>query len=511
MIRYLLGSVLLFTCIATSTAQQIGPIKVSPENTGGYRINGSLFMLDPGQYGIGGIQYILLPANQAPAQEKPKEEPKAPREDTPPPAPKDPDEGLRGPAAPTAPAVKSDSGVAKKAPSREEVIKSIQNNTQLQDNVKKEILENLLNGEVTPKPPLVESKTDYTNESVKQPDFSIITLQKVTTAKPETIIKPTIKTPSTTKKDGFDLLQAFQNKSSTPEVKAYSDETPLKPANPPREEPKKTDPKKDFLLLPMGETTDTIDPVTGVEIPATEIGITVGSKVDYAKPWDQTKSIPFGKVVQFWVKPVGKRPDKLKSVAYTWTVLPKEDVILWPDTTRIIISSGNKQQNYVVMLTASYVYVDGEKIIQRASQSITMVQVGDGTTPTPGGNAGPTAPPPDLGTISKAAFEWTNLVLRGDGYDDAQVKNDAKKLAAVFAGIATKIDNAQLTDINDILSLTKTENDKALGESRNEWLPWFNKVSEMLKAGFKDGNIRTPQHYAQVWKDISKGLAAVSK
>lgn len=462
---------------------------------GGYIING--------QYHYPNCACAICKQLKVDKDVPPATPPAAPKEDAPPPAPKDPEERVIPSRAPVTPIVKSEGAkVTDKVPSREEIIKTIQNNPQLSEQVKKEILDGL-----KAEPPKEgPTQTKQLQEAVKE--------AKIDSPKMDVVPKK------------FDLLEALKNSTTKPGVKAYSEETPppFKPADPPkasvplakaplpREIAKSSvaPPKdqKDFLLMPMGVAT--VEPIGATyEVPPTDIGMSVGSKIDYSTPWDPTKPIPLGKIVQFWVKPVAKRPDKLKNVAYTWTVLPKEDVLVWPDTTRILFSSGTKAQTYVVMLTASYAFLDGEKVVLKTSQVVTMAQVGDSTAPAGGTASAPAPiPPPGLSPIAKLAFDWVNAI-RGGGYSDEVIKADAKKVAEVFEKVAAKIDGAQLVDINDIIQVTKSENGKL--NCAGEWTPWFIKMSDLLKNGYRDNTIRTPQQYKVVWEEIAKGLNAVAK
>jgi hypothetical protein len=408
----------------------------------------------------------------------------------PPPAPKDPDDDkpTRSPVA----AVKADTETSaagskdeKKDSSKADVVKSISENPHIPATVKREILAGLMKkeGTVEKDEPRIDPTPGRNGPSPPHMDF--ITPGLI----------PSLAKTNRISHDGFDLLEALK-RNAQPAVKTDTDEAqPFKPAAPPAGD-KKTPP-------PPPVQADTTDKY---EIPETEIGVTVGAKIDYTTPWDATKAVPYGKLVQFWVKPSTKKPDKLKSVAYTWTVLPKEEVLLWPDTTRVIFSTSTKRQNYVVMLTASYVFLDGEQIVQRATQTISMIQVGEG-----GQTVNPVAPPTLTG-LSKQAYEWIGTIARTDNYDDSKMKMDARRLAAVFTAIADRIDKAQLTDVGEIIAASKVENDKAIApDSRNNWLPWFSRMTDMLKAAYRDNAIRTPQQYAAAWKEIAVGLEAASK
>lgn len=427
--------------------------------------------------------------------EKPKESP---------PAPKEPIQE-RTPTE-TKPEVKADTDNAKKPlkvdATKTDIIKSIQDNSNIDAKTKAQILSELQSEEQTTIP--IVSKA-------LEPKRADADITIDLTPRKNDPTKTTTTVPS-----NFDMLDIFNKK--IPGVKADTDNTPQTnpflpidpkngqlpqpPANgkvPPPAPKNNTIPqanrKESFLLMPIGQN-DT-DPT--YEMPNTDIGVTVGNKVDYSTTWDVGKAVPNGKLLQFWVKPIAKRPEKLRSVAYNWMVLPREDYLTWPDTTRVVLSSGTKTQTYVVILTASYVFLDGENVIQKTAQAITMVQVGEG-------NSGiPTSP--NLTGLAKSSYEWTSTVIRAGAYDDTKVKADAKKLADAFLKTADRIKTGELADANAIIAATKAENDASI-ENRNEWLPWFTRMSEALRQGYSDQTIKTPEQFQAAWREIARGLQA---
>lgn len=505
MIRTLYATVLLAVCGAPALAQP-GWGQPAPN---GYIINGWHHAAGCPCSTCQQLRAQARPVQPAPVQPVPP--PKAEKKvekTTPPPAPKDPETPVPAPQDPaTKPAVKADTDTApaplpKSNATKADIIKSIEENPNLDPATKAQILAGLKGEAASPSVVPVVSSAPQPKRS--DADIPIDLTPKASTPK---VAQP--KAPAK-----FDLLGAFDKK--TPAVKADTDDAP--PANPfvpitPAPKPKDPAPKdpppapkntgvpqanrkESFLLMPIGQAAD-ID--TTYEIPSTEIGVTVGSRVDYSTTWDVAKAVPNGKLLQFWVKPITKRPEKLKSVAYNWMVLPREDCLTWPDTTRVVLSSGTKSGNYVVILTASYVFLDGENVVQRTAQAITMVQVGEAVANLP--------PDPGLTGTAKAAFDWTSTVLRTNEYTDAKVKADAKKLSEVFLKVADRVKSGELTDVNAIIAATKAENDAAI-ENRNEWLPWFTRMSDALRRGYADNSIKTPAQYEATWREIARGLAA---
>jgi len=224
---------------------------------------------------------------------------------------------------------------------------------------------------------------------------------------------------------------------------------------------------------------------------------------------------PLGEAVQVWAKPILEKPEFLKSVAYSWTVLPSKKIIIWPDSTRVIFGAGVENTSYTIILTASYVYVkpnkDGELIIaQRAIRRVSEVKVGDGSQ-IPSNPDDPQKPQdPDLAGLSKNAYDWTAYVEKRPDYSESDLKKDAAVLASNFTQISKDIESGELVSISDILSKTKSINDGG-AINRGAWLPWFTKMSQFLQNAFNSGTIKTPQQFSSAWKEISQGLLSASQ
>lgn len=227
------------------------------------------------------------------------------------------------------------------------------------------------------------------------------------------------------------------------------------------------------------------------------------------------KPIPVGELVVLNAA-IDSKPSNLHSVAYSWTVLPKREVIVWPDGTKAVFGTGTSNQTYTVILTTSFVYAvkDNEKItdiIQRSMTQTVIVNIDNGQTPppteptTPEDPSGGTNANPPLSGLPKLASDWTNLVIRNESNQDEDIKLDAANLAKAFRTIADQIDNKVLTDINSIMGASKTLNDGAI-KHKLEWLPWFAKVSEYVESSYKDGSMREVSQYSKAWKEIAIGL-----
>lgn len=229
--------------------------------------------------------------------------------------------------------------------------------------------------------------------------------------------------------------------------------------------------------------------------------------------------IPYGELVQLWIKPPAAKPANLHSVAYSWTVLPRKPVVVWPDATRVIFASGTKTQQFTVVVTANYVYVTGESspsISQQAVTNIVTVNVGDAPPINPPVDP-PVNPPvdppvdpnvPTLSGLSKMAYDWTSKVVRDDSYSEEAFHNDLKALAESFKEHGDKAANGDYTNINTLIRDTKQKNDSKIS-NRNAWLGWFSEVSKYLNDSFKDGTLTTVEQYSVAWKQIATGLESV--
>lgn len=213
-----------------------------------------------------------------------------------------------------------------------------------------------------------------------------------------------------------------------------------------------------------------------------------------------------GDLIELSVRPAEK-PEGLISVDYTWTILPNVSSRIWPDKTKILFGTGSKNGIYTVILNTSYVFGERdpqgniEKVIQKTAVTMTNVKVGNGIVETsPGGLSG----------LSRLAYEWTNDVAITENYNKSQLMADSGKLAESFKIIANEIQNGTLQDVGSILKRTKENNDSTI-ENRNEWLPWFTKMSEYLQTSYNNGTIKNTEDFSKAWLDISKGLEAATK
>lgn len=296
----------------------------------------------------------------------------------------------------------------------------------------------------------------------------------------------------------FDLYTQKINLSKLEAVKAFQEETPtvnlsslgeVKASNTEPSvaiTPKASKQESDFAL--------TDEPLND-EYPSPASNI-FGAEIEYN----------IGDLVELSVEPADK-PNGLISVDYTWTVLPNVTSRVWPDKTKILFGTGSKNLTYVVILNTSYVFGERdpqgniENIVQKTSVTMANVKVGGGTTETSSN---------DLSGLSRLAYEWTYEVTKTENYNKSQLMIDAGKLSESFRTISNEIKSGALTDVGSIIKRTKENNDSTI-ENRNEWLPWFTKMSEHLQTSYNNGTIKSLDDFSEAWLEISKGLEAAAK
>ena len=82
--------------------------------------------------------------------------------------------------------------------------------------------------------------------------------------------------------------------------------------------------------------------------------------------------VELGNLVELSIKPIDKLPAGLKSVIYCWTILPPPPrVIPWVDSSKIIFGTGIKSQEYTIILTATYAFINDElKLLEHRTDEV---------------------------------------------------------------------------------------------------------------------------------------------
>jgi len=117
------------------------------------------------------------------------------------------------------------------------------------------------------------------------------------------------------------------------------------------------------------------------------------------------------------------------------------------------------------------------------------------------GGPGPAPPRPQIPEAERLAREWLSVVPEG-------ARKRAGTLATTFRSVAERIEKGELTDPTAIIQASIQANREALGEDRNAWLPWFEKLRTYMNSLAETGKLKTPQEHAKLFKEIANGLAS---
>lgn len=195
-----------------------------------------------------------------------------------------------------------------------------------------------------------------------------------------------------------------------------------------------------------------------------------------------------GDIILLSVKPIQK-PDYLESVSYSWVVLPDKQTIIWPDSTKIIFGTGDKPTTYTVILTASYVYLHGNKITQKSATTTVSINITENGT----------SIEPKNTSIENIINNCVKQIMPYDQY-----QQDKEIISRNFATIATMIDNNTLSDIQDIMNETKKLNGNI--SNKEIWSNMFDNLSQYLTINYNNGSITSMQQYSQIWTKVSQQL-----
>lgn len=179
-----------------------------------------------------------------------------------------------------------------------------------------------------------------------------------------------------------------------------------------------------------------------------------------------------------------------------WLVIPDTNHLVWPDGSKLVMSTG-KLVEYRIIMSVGQVFKDGDSITQSIETITRVIKInGESTTivPVPTDNA---------------INSWLSLILITESYNKLEARNDAKKLAASFKDIASKIDAGQYSSFSAIITATRDSNDSLMIE-KAAWTPWFDRLSLYLKDLTEAGKLETMQQYSTLWKSISNTLEIYS-
>lgn len=114
-------------------------------------------------------------------------------------------------------------------------------------------------------------------------------------------------------------------------------------------------------------------------------------------------------------------------------------------------------------------------------------------------------PPPfnPLSPLATQIRDWASTLVP----TNALVKRDA--VAQSLDSVRAQMAAGTLTEPAKIVAATRDANQAAVGELRESWLPFFEKLRDYLNAESQAGRLATVEQHIAVWKGISEGLRAV--
>jgi hypothetical protein len=255
------------------------------------------------------------------------------------------------------------------------------------------------------------------------------------------------------------------------------------------------------------------------------------------------KPVGLGELVVLTVSPVKNPPKSLKQITYKWKIVEvnvdrngtlstnlKQNVQECADGTSVIFGAGvDKKKKFIAVLSIGYLFgqeKDGksdkedkvEEITQASQLLMTTINIGDEVNPPspPGPNPEPNPPgpppapdfPPGRFGLAEKAYNWSAKVyLPSD-----QKAQSAQALASSFSMIADSISNGKLTNIMKILQETKNSNGtalKSINVPNTIWEGWGAEFQKYIFDLYKTSKLKTPNDFADAWREISAGLNRV--
>lgn len=120
------------------------------------------------------------------------------------------------------------------------------------------------------------------------------------------------------------------------------------------------------------------------------------------------------------------------------------------------------------------------------------------TPPTP-----PTPPPgPPLSALAAQTRDWVITLVP----PTAAIR--CELVAQSFSAISSQMAAGTLAEPAKIIAATRDANQAAVGELRDAWLPFFQKVRKYLNAESAAGRLATLAQHQAVWNDLAAGLRA---
>lgn len=111
----------------------------------------------------------------------------------------------------------------------------------------------------------------------------------------------------------------------------------------------------------------------------------------------------------------------------------------------------------------------------------------------------PEPKPEPKGLVSKVVG-WCSEV------QSPAAQSDAMKLHQVFNTLASSIESGVFSDVAQIMDATKEANDRALGNNKEHWTTFLDRLGDELGTLFETGKLPTIESHAKVWAEVAQGL-----
>jgi hypothetical protein len=213
-------------------------------------------------------------------------------------------------------------------------------------------------------------------------------------------------------------------------------------------------------------------------------------------------------------------PANLAKIKYKWVVMdngvPRKDVIIWPDGTKVIIGAGTQPRIITVILYVGCLYgtKDGDVVnaadINFPDPIFVNVTVGVPPVipPTPV-NPNPPAPsalPDGKYKIAQTAY---GLVLTDV---PLAARSASPALSASFSSIATQVAAGTLTGSANILAALRSSNAAALvktGVNAADWAQWNKLFGDAVYTFYSNKTLNTNDDWNNLLTETALGLSAV--
>jgi hypothetical protein len=232
-----------------------------------------------------------------------------------------------------------------------------------------------------------------------------------------------------------------------------------------------------------------------------------------------------GEVAALTPSPIKDPPRTLVSSSYSWKLLEgTKERPFFEYKDGILFGAGVKARRLTAICAVTHLYMVRERpddpasrvveVATRTNLLIAEVVIGEPPTPPPGPEPppGPAPPTPEPSlpdgqfALAKFAFQEAGKVAAADR------AKGAAALADSLAGVASAIAAGTLNDPQEILTKTREANDAALsraGVTAGSWSAFGAALQAELVRLYKDGKLKTKDHYRAAWLELATGLRAI--